>query len=344
MSNTLQRRGGALPAVTNETATALAAASTRAMAAFGQATDGAGVLAALDVAEGIADLRALMDAPEIQARVKSLQDTAIGFRTDRGPGAKNRRTNEPLEPYAWHVVRDAVIEAGLRGLQLVGNQFNIISGRFYATKEGFEYLIRKLPSVTDFRPVVGVPATRPGGVLIECVATWQQNGKATEYKVTIPVKSDDYSTADQLIGKATRKLLARCYGVMTGNAVPEGDAESADVVTVEATATTVAKPVFRKPDPTAGAPHMASTTPPPSVVDDGDLGPAAPVEAKEHRDLFAIITGAGATFDTFLAWAIAEGYPGAADWTGIADVPVETAAKLVKAGKGLAAALKGGAK
>lgn len=326
-----------MPAVTNETATALAAASTRAMAAFGQATDGAGVLAALDVAEGIADLRALMDAPEIQARVKSLQDTAIGFRTDRGPGAKNRRTNEPLEPYAWPVVRDAVIEAGLRGLQLVGNQFNIISGRFYATKEGFEYLIRKLPAVTDFRPVVGVPATRPGGVLIECVATWQQNGKPTEYKVTIPVKSDDYSTADQLIGKATRKLLARCYAIMTGNAVPEGDAESADVVTVDATATTVAKPVFRKPT-------TAPTTPPPSVGDDGDLGPAAPVEAQEHRDLFAIITGAGATFDTFLAWAIAQDYPGAADWTGIADVPVETAAKLAKAGKGLAAALKGGAK
>jgi len=339
--NTLQRRGGALPAVPTEIANALAEASTRAMAAFGQATDGGGVLAALDVAKGIADLRELMDAPEIQARVKSLQDTAIGFRTDRGPGAKNRRTNEPLEPYAWPVVRDAVIEAGLRGLQLVGNQFNIISSRFYATKEGFEYLIRKLPAVTDFRPVVGVPATRPGGVLIECVATWQQNAKPTEYKVTIPVKSDDYSTADQLIGKATRKLLARCYAIMTGNAVPEGDAESADVVTVEATATTVAKPVFRKPEPTAAP---TPTTPPPSVGDDGDLGPVAPVETEEHKALFAVIQGAGATFDTFLAWAIAEGYPGAADWTSIADVPVETAAKLAKAGKGLAAALKGGAR
>lgn len=107
----------------------------------------------------------------------------------------------------------------------------------------------------------------------------------------------------------------------------------------------VSKTVFRKPDPvveTTPTPAPEPSTPPPSV---GDEAPhAAPVEAQEHRDLFAIITGAGATFDTFLAWAIAEGYPGAADWTCIADVPVETAGKLAKAGKGLAAALKGGAR
>lgn len=333
MSN-IVKRGGNLPAVTPETATALQEASTRAMSAFAGATDGGGVLAALEVAEGIANLRALMDAQEIQARVKSLQDTAIGFRTDRGPGAKNRKTGEPLEPYSWPVVRDAVIEAGLRGLQLVGNQFNIISGRFYGTKEGFEYLIRKLPQVSDFRPVVGVPASRPGGVLIECTATWQQSGKPTEYKVTIPVKSDDYSTADQLIGKATRKLLARCYAIMTGNAVPEGDA--ADAVPVEATATTVSpRPTFRTPEPAA---------PQPAPQDDGDVAPAAaPVETEAHRTIAAAIAAAGKTFDDFLAWAISNQYPGAADWTGVVDIPASTAEKLAKASKGLTTALKGGA-
>ena len=333
MSN-IVKRGGNLPAVTAETATALQEASTRAMAAFAGATDGGGVLAALEVAEGIANLRALMDAQEIQARVKSLQDTAIGFRTDRGPGAKNRKTGELLEPYPWPVVRDAVIEAGLRGLQLVGNQFNIISGRFYGTKEGFEYLIRKLPQVSDFRPVVGVPASRPGGVLIECTATWQQSGKPTEYKVTIPVKSDDYSTADQLIGKATRKLLSRCYAIMTGNAVPEGDA--ADAVPVEATATTVSpRPTFRAPEPAATQP---------AAQDDGDVAPvAAPVETEAHRIIAAAITAAGKSFDDFLAWAVANQYPGASDWTGVVDIPQATAEKLARASKGLTAALKGGA-
>jgi hypothetical protein len=333
MSN-IAKRGGSLPAVPTETATALQEASTRAMAAFAGATDGGGVLAALEVAEGIADLRALMDAPQIQARVKSLQDTAIGFRTDRGPGAKNRKTGEPLEPYSWPVVRDAVIEAGLRGLQLVGNQFNIISGRFYGTKEGFEYLIRKLPQVSDFRPVVGVPASRPGGVLIECTATWNQSGKPTEYKVTIPVKSDDYSTADQLIGKATRKLLARCYAIMTGNAVPEGDA--ADAVPVEATATTVSpRPTFRTPEPTATQP---------APQDDGDVAPvAAPVETEAHKAIAAAIAAAGKTFDDFLTIAIRDKWEGAADWTGVVDIPQATAEKLAKASKGLTAALKGGA-
>jgi hypothetical protein len=110
-------------------------------------------------------------------------------------------------------------------------------------------------------------------------------------------------------------------------------------------------PRFKRPEAAAApivaveaAPEAAPSTPPPSVGDDGDLGPVAPVEAQEHRDLFAVIQGAGATFDGFLAWAIAQEYPGAADWTGIADVPVETAAKLAKAGKGLAQALRGGAR
>jgi hypothetical protein len=115
-------------------------------------------------------------------------------------------------------------------------------------------------------------------------------------------------------------------------------------------------PRFKRPEPAAAAPIVAAEATPeaapapttdapkPSVGEDGGIWPTAPVEAQEHRDLFAVIQGAGATFDGFLAWAIADGQPGAADWTCIADVPVELAGRLVKASKGLAAALKGGAK
>ena len=171
---------------------------------------------------------------------------------------------------------------------------------------------------------------------------WGKQGPWSQYPARmLRFRARSFGLRDQF-GDALRGLLST---------------EEAGDIAVEVAPTAPARtltPRFKRPEATAAAPHMAveatpeaaptPTTAPPSVGDDGDLGPVAPVETEEHKALFAIITGAGATFDTFLAWAIAEGYPGAADWTGISDVPVETAAKLVKAGKGLAQALKGGAK
>jgi hypothetical protein len=42
---------------------------------------------------------------------------------------------------------------------------------------------------------------------------------------SIPIKENKGGTADQYIGKATRKLLKRCYEMMTGNSISDGDAE-----------------------------------------------------------------------------------------------------------------------
>lgn len=320
MSN-IQRRGGTLPAVPTETARELEEASTRAIAAFAGATNGGSVIAALDVAKGIEDLRTLFSQPEIQARVVALQDTPLGFRTDRDPKITNRKTGQPNQPYPYEVVRDAVIEAGLRGLQLVGNQFNIISGRFYGTKEGFEYLIRKLTTVTDFRPVVGVPQSKPGGVLIECKASWNQGGKPFSIEVTIPIKSDDYSTADQLIGKATRKLLARCYSVMTGNTMPEGDAVD-EATPVEATATTVSRPQFTQAT-------QAATQPQAPVTPAAQPTPTAPTEPPQDR-LSAIIVGAGITWDQFAPFLEHHKYS-TGDGTGFSGLTDAVASRLLRA-------------
>lgn len=82
----------------------------------------------------------------------------------------------------------------------------------------------------------------------------------------------------------------------------------------------------------------------PAPQDDGDVAPAAaPIESEAHRAIAAAIAAAGKTFDDFLAWSIQNQYPGAADWTGVVDIPQATAEKLAKASKGLVSALKGGA-
>jgi len=216
-----------LPALAPDRLKALAASSTNAASVFSAAGEG-DVSAALAVAESIADLRVQFDDPGIRARIVALQDTAIGFRTDRDPKVINKRTEKPNVPYDYETVKDCCIEAMLRGLQLVGNQFNIIAGRQYTSKEGLEYLIRRRKDVTLFQISLGVPKMTGSGAIVTGEASWTQTGTPRTVKAELPVKADQYSGADQVLGKATRKLLARCYAAMSGSSVPEGDAEDAE--------------------------------------------------------------------------------------------------------------------
>lgn len=248
-----------LPAVAKETTQELETATRMASAAFFAATGENSITAAIDLAQGIDELRRLFSRPEIKARIQSLQDTALGFRTDRDPNIINRKTNQPNKPYDYEIVKDAVIEALLRGLQLVGNQFNIIAGRFYCTKEGFESLIRLQSEVTNFKLSIGVPQSKNGGVVVACSATWKQNGESSDLQAEIPVKATDSSTADQLIGKATRKFLSRCYQQMTGNSVPDG--ESDHEVSTPATVSVINGASLPFTQPTAPAIAPAASAP-----------------------------------------------------------------------------------
>lgn len=233
MTTTIVRRNGSqpvaqsknqsLPAISQSTTAALKEASQLGMQLYAQGSD-SDILAALDLADAIQQLRDIFDQPEVKSRIESLCDTPLGFRTDKDPKVKNRKTGQYNEPYGWPIIRDAAIEAVLRGLQLAGNQFNIIAGRFYCTKEGFEHLIKKLSFVTEFRPIIGIPVAKNGGVTIDCSATWNQHGKEQSISAQIPIKTTDSSTADQCIGKAKRKFFERCYAAMSGNSMPEGDA------------------------------------------------------------------------------------------------------------------------
>lgn len=214
-------------AVSDDTLSGLQFATNEAIEAYSRAsgTKENNMIAAVKSAKAIQSLRLYFDDPGIKSAVVALQDSPLGFRTDKDPTVKRKNKDGSYtfnNPYDYEVVKEAVIEALLRGLQLVGNQFNIIAGRFYCTKEGFEALIREAP-IADFRLNIGVPKTTQGGVVVECSATWNQNGKTCDCNALIPVKADQYSTADQLTGKATRKLLARCYQQMTGRVISDGD-------------------------------------------------------------------------------------------------------------------------
>lgn len=277
MTNTIVRRNGTQPltAISTETAAGFQSAALRAKKCFGEAISD-NFFSALEVAESIEELKRYLDQDSIRVRISGLMNTSLGFRTDKDPKISrfNKKTGkyESATPYEYEVVKDAVIEALLRGLQLVGNQFNIISGRFYCTKEGFEYLIRKLDYIAEFKPVIGIPAHKPGGVVIDCTATWVQNKQERSYEASIPIKSDEFSSSDQLIGKAQRKFYKRVFEVMTGNSMPDGEI---DVVTVSTA-------------PVATAPPLAQAT----VLNPAMATAAAPVATLTEQQIAQVRTAA----------------------------------------------------
>lgn len=174
--------------------------------------------AAIRRADAIEAIRgALTD--DVMRRFYPLMNTALGFRCDR-PSAKNR------EAYSVESVRGVFVEALLIGLPLTDNRFNIIADRLYVTREGFTFLLANQPGLTDLRIEYGVPVTKNGGAVVPCEASWLLNGVHDNIVASIPVRTDQYSSIDQTLGKADRKIKARIYNRINGSVfTPDGEVE-----------------------------------------------------------------------------------------------------------------------
>ncbi len=161
---------------------------------------------ALYLAEGVEQLRAVI-MPHI-GRFMPLMGTALGFLTDR---------DSKPDKYPAEVVCDVLIEATLRGFRPINNEFNIISGRFYGAKNGYKRQVRDFPGLTNLALNAGVPKMFNGGAIVPYEATWSLDGKKQTMRCEIPVRMNSGSGADQILGKAERKILARIHARLTGS-------------------------------------------------------------------------------------------------------------------------------
>ncbi len=157
---------------------------------------------------------------EVMSPIMQMQGSSLGFRTDY----------DSKGGYGEDVVKEALIEAVLRGVQPAGNQFNIIAGRCYITREGFAYLLKNLSGFTDYKPNYDILEMKPGRAKVNCKATWKMNGKNDSVDCVIPIRVNGNMGADAVIGKAARKLMARVYFQATGTDITDGEAET---ITVE---------------------------------------------------------------------------------------------------------------
>lgn len=160
-----------------------------------------------------------------------LMNTKIGFLTDRNGRPNSRGEVKPL--YSVEVVRDAVIDAVAIGLLPTGNQFNIIAERMYPTKEGYTALLRKL-GVKYFIDVSYDKSQTQGFAEIPCKITYQYNGEKNGFSIVATVKKDNYSSPDQLRGKAERRAKKALYEYITGCDFDDADEDSSRIVDAEA--------------------------------------------------------------------------------------------------------------
>lgn len=169
---------------------------------------------AFTVSNAIIQLRELL-TDDYMKPIMSLQGSKLGFRTDKDKSGG----------YDIAKVKDCLIDAVLMGLQPTGNQFNIIAGNMYPTKEGCGYLLNETKGL-DYSVICEIKQISPDktSALVNAVITWKFEGEEKTKTVPIPIKIDQYASVDSIIGKATRKGRAWLLSAITGVEITEGDA------------------------------------------------------------------------------------------------------------------------
>ena len=229
---------------------------------------------AITVANAMVSIRAAL-VPELMAPIMALQNTRLGFKCDKN--------------YDIETVKNALIEATLRGVRPVGNEFNIIAGQCYITKEGFGRLLREIPGL-QYMITPGVPKMRSdreaeAPVVIE----WKYNGNAERREMTFLIRVNSGMGADAITGKATRKSRAWLYNYLTNMELGDGDADEAS------------KPVV------INVGKFDSTAP----SKDGEILEAVPVVDEAMEDLSAKLmqSGTGITIDDIRAMCEEKKWP-----------------------------------
>ncbi len=157
--------------------------------------------------------------PQYMKPIMALQGNRLGFKTDK----------DDKGGYSEDVVKNCLIEAVLTGVQPHGNQFNIIAGNMYVTKEGFGELLKQISGL-KYDIIFDLPRINPEktSAAVNAKISWTYQGEKQEKDIPIPVKMNQYMGTDAVIGKATRKARAWLFNTITGAEIGDGDVTDID--------------------------------------------------------------------------------------------------------------------
>ncbi len=161
----------------------------------------------------ISDLKQAL-TPEYMKPIMSLQGQKLGFKTDQ----------DAKGGYPEEVVKSCLIDAVLIGLEPVGNQFNIISGNMYPTREGLTYLLNNIYGLSyEIIPQLPRINSDKSSAAIVMAISWTIGGEEKKREIEIPVKMNSYMGTDAVIGKAHRKARMWLFNTLNGTDFSDGD-------------------------------------------------------------------------------------------------------------------------
>ena len=185
----------------------------------------AGFEKSFQIANAMAFLRENL-TDEVMKPIMAMQGSKLGFKTDKDTSGG----------YPINVVRDCLIDASLTGVNTHGNQFNIISGITYITKEGYGELLKKVKQTNGLKYVIkhSVPKVDASKTFatVESTVKYTIDGVTEEETLTFSIKGNSFATADAYLGKAERKARAWLFNQVSDSEVSDGDVEDIDVTVV----------------------------------------------------------------------------------------------------------------
>lgn len=173
------------------------------------------------IAEAAGKLKQLL-TPEYMEPIMGLQGNRLGFKTDKDNSGG----------YPESVVKNCLIEAVLTGVQPFGNQFNIIAGNCYITKEGFGYLLPNYPGLSSYEIIPQLPRISGESAAVKMNISWTFKGEKNNREIDFPIKVNKLMGTDAVIGKATRKARAWLFYNLSGIEVGDGDTRDIEYQTV----------------------------------------------------------------------------------------------------------------
>lgn len=165
------------------------------------------------ISDGIRKLKALLTDAVMDQFIMPLQNSPLGFLTDR------------KELYPREVVRECAVATFLAGLRLVDNEVNIIAGRVMPVLNGWRRKTKELAGVTDAEVMTGTAFAEGGVAKVVVSARAKKDGILVQLlnhegkpgrTIHIPIKSPQYDTVDTWRGKAERRAWKALFERLNG--------------------------------------------------------------------------------------------------------------------------------
>jgi hypothetical protein len=184
------------------------------------------IIKSMQMAGALNELRSTLDNPEITKILGDLQNSALGFKTDK------KDTGYPAK-----TLIDSALQALTMGLNLHGNEWNIIAGNCYPAQAGFDRLLREHcnRSGTNRHFTFRIPKFlekkgQAQSVFEVTAEVYWKTPDMMEKKKEVLQWHLVGMTHDQVLGKAKKRAYQWLYNELTNNSLPLSPLDEGDII------------------------------------------------------------------------------------------------------------------